>query len=123
VSYQPATIPNLQPDEVGYQLTSDPGNGAYVAALWSVARLLNQALDCRWTIRQVTTEGAQVNDATGKAITGLAYEQLMAPDVTASGGMDTVKQQLLDVAMGEPAAIFDVPDDIRDAIQAASWVT
>jgi hypothetical protein len=123
VSYQPETIPNLQPDEVGYQLTTDPGNDAYVAALWSVSRLSNQALDCRWTIRQVTAEGAQVNDATGKAITGLAYEQLMAPDVTASGGMDTVKQQLLDVAMGEPAAIFDVPDDIRDAIQAASWVT
>ena len=123
MSYQPATIPNLEPGEVGYQLTTSPGNGDYVAALWSVARLQNQALDCRWVVRQVTNEGAPVNDATGKAITGLAYEQMMAPDVTASGGMDTVKQQLLDVAMGEPAAIFDVPDDIRDAIQAAAWVT
>ena len=122
MSYQPATIPNLEPGEVGYQLTSDPGNGDYVAALWSVTRNPNQTIDCRWNMRQVTAEGAQVNDAHGSPIAGLAYEALAVPDVTASGGIATVQAQLLDVAMGEPTALFDVPDDIRDAIQAASFL-
>jgi hypothetical protein len=122
MSYQPATIPNLKPGEVGYQLTSDPGSGAYVAALWSVSRSINQTLDCRWNIRQVTNEGAPVNDAHGNPIAGIAYEQLAVPDVTASGGINVVQQQLLDTAMGEASAIFDVPDDIRDAIVAASFL-
>lgn len=122
MSYQPATIPNLQPGEVGYQLTSDPGNGAYIAALWSVTRNQNQTLDCRWNLREVTAEGEPINDAHGNPITGLAYEQLAVPDITASDGIATVQSQLLDVAMGEPTALFDVPDDIRDAIQAASFL-
>jgi len=122
MSYQPATIPNLEPGEVGYQLTSDPGNGDYVAALWSVTRNPNQTLDCRWNVRQVTAEGAPVDDPHGNPITGLALETLAVPDITASGGIAAVQSQLLDVAMGEPAALFDVPDDIRDAIQAASFL-
>ena len=123
MSYAPATIPNLQPNEAGYQLTSDPGNGDYVAALWSVTRSVAQMLDCRWTLRQVTAQGAAVNDAHGNPVTGIAYEQMAVPDVTASGGIGAVQKQLLDVGMGEPTAIFDVPDDIRDAILAASFLT
>lgn len=123
MSYEPITIPNLQPGETGYQLTSDPGNGDYVAARWSVTRSVAQMLDCRWALRQVTAQGAAVDDAHGNPVTGIAYEQLSVPDVTASGGIDAIQKQLLDVGMGEPAAIFDVPDDIRDAILAASFMT
>lgn len=121
MSYQAATIQNLGQDEVGYQLTSDPGNNCYVAARWECKRSTNQMLDCRWYMRQVNQDGSAVTDAHGQPVTGLAYEQLTVPDIAASGGIDAVKAQLLDVAMGEPDALHDIPDDIRDAIQAASF--
>lgn len=123
MSYVAATIPNLAPGEQGYQLTSEPGNGCYVAARWECQRLANQMLDCRWYVRQVTAQGEPVTDAQGHAVTGIAYEQLTVKDVITSGGVQVVQQQLLAVALGEPDAIFDVPDDIRDAIQAAALMS
>lgn len=121
MSYQTATIQNLEQGEVGYQLTSDPGNNCYVAARWECKRQQNQMLDCRWYVRQINADGSPVVDAHGQPVTGLAYEQLAVPDIAVAGGMDAVKAQLLDVALGEPDAIRNVPDDIRDAIEAASF--
>jgi len=123
MSYKTATIQNLADGETGYQLTSDPGKGTYVACRWECKRRKNQVLDCIWYARQVSTDGSAVTDAMGKPITAMRVHPHAPPDIVADGGIDAVKKQMLEVVLGEPDAVVDIDDDIRDAITAAAFVT
>jgi len=123
MSYKAATIKNLADGEVGYQLTSDPGNGAYVACRWECKRRKNQILDCTWYVRQVKADGTAVADASGEPIHAVRVHPHAPPDIVADGGIAKVKEQMLAVVLGEPDAVVDIDDDIRDAITAASFVT
>ncbi len=123
MSYSIVTHKNVSAPEVCYKLTSDPGKGAVVAAKWSVEQQPNNTLDCRWRVRQIEKDGTTTLNAHGLEIRGVAYENITVSEIASSGGSSKVKEQLLLVALGEPDAIRDVPDDIRDAIQAASFTT
>jgi len=123
MSYQQATISNLAPGEEGYQLTSDPGNGSYVACLWSCARRHNQLLDCSYSARQVNQQGDTLTDAMGDPIKTAYTHPHTVPDIVDAGGITSVREQMLKVILGEPDAVVDLPDDIRDAIQAASYTS
>jgi|GEM_PF-5098067 len=123
MSYKTATIKNLADGETGYQLTSAPGKGAYVACRWECKRRQNQVLDCIWYARQVNADGSAVTDAMGEPITAMRVHPHAPPDIVADGGIDAVKKQMLEVVLGEPDAVVDIDDDIRDAITAAAFVT
>lgn len=123
MSYSIVPRKNVNAPEICYKLTSAPASEATVAATWSCAQQANNTLDCRWSVRQIGRSGATLLNAHGMEITGVAYENITVSEVAASGGIETIKAQLLQVALGEPDAVRDVPDDIRDAIQAASFTT
>lgn len=124
-SYQAiTTIKNVPANAQAYSLITSPGAGANLLATWSCVRTPNNLVAGTWTVTQVDTNGAAILDAHGNAIVGMAHEQTTVQAIQAlTSGIATFKQQLLDIAMGDPGAVRQVPDDIRDAIQAASFLS
>ena len=117
MSYTPTTLPNLEPGEHAFQLDT----GEYVAAKMQIERdPRNSLLRFVATARQVDSSGMPVLDAHSNPITATHVGNMTAVDLPAHGGVNGYAKMVLDIVLGEPSALMDANDDIRDAIMAAA---
>lgn len=116
MSYTNSEIPGLQPGEHGFKLDT----GEYVAAKIVVERnAVNSLMRFVANLRQVNADGTPVLDAHSNPVTACHVGNMTAIDLAAHGGVAGYSRTVLDIAMGEPSALADPNDDIRDAILAA----
>ncbi len=120
MSYRPATIPNLAQGEHAFELDT----AEYVVVRMQIERdPRNSLLRFVAMARQVTGDGMPVLDAHSNPILATHVGNMTALDLPAHGGVSGYAKLVLDIVLGEPSALMDADDDIRDAITAAAAAT